>query len=115
MASSLRVVPVVEEAQLGVTIAIAILLRIEGGWLGLTDVEQWKHDIEATLLPLLGANGTTPAGVAIRTSDRDRAGVAEALILNAAVDCQIYFTRARQEEPTCTVVHTAAPSEGGLH
>ena len=55
MPASIRVAPGYEEDESGVTIALALLLRVEGALRDVVHVERWVHEIEATLLPLLGA------------------------------------------------------------
>lgn len=115
MASSLRRTPVYEEDRCGVTIAVAVLLRIEGPRPAPIDIERWVREIDATLLPLFGADSGTSVGITIRASERSGARVAEDLILNAAVACPTYFRRSQDERPTCTVAHFGAPPGGGSH
>jgi hypothetical protein len=112
MAASFRRAPVYEEDRCGVTIAVAVLLRIEGPRPGPIDIGRWVHEIDATLLPLLGAKAETCVGITIRASERSGARVAEDLILNAAVACPTYFKRAQDETPTRTVAHFARPQGG---
>jgi hypothetical protein len=72
-------------------------------------VERCVQQIDATLLPLLGADENTPVGITIRFSERSGKRIAENLILDAAVDCPRHLERAKDEKPPRTVAHFTAP------
>jgi hypothetical protein len=94
----------------GVTIAVAVLLRIDGS-IRAIDIERLAHDLETTLVPLLGADEETPMGIAIRASEQR--GIAENLILDAAVACPSQFEHSQGDRPTRTVIHFGRP-QGGI-
>jgi hypothetical protein len=60
MAAIFRNAPVLEHDHYGVTIAVAVLLRVQGPTTDAHDIERWVHEIDAVLLPLLGADANTP-------------------------------------------------------
>ena len=108
MAAYLRA-PYYVEDRFGVTIAVALVLRIEGRLPHKIDVERWVHEIDALIVPLFDADPETPVGIAIRVSERDGKRIAEDLILDAAVACPTYFERARDEREIRTIAHFDAP------
>jgi hypothetical protein len=112
MAPSIRAAQVLEVDQYGFTIAVALLLRIEGQIPQLIDVERWVKEIDAAIIPLLGADANTPVGVAIRVSERSGKRIAEDLVLTAAVACPAQFERSRDERPTRTIANFDAPRGG---
>lgn len=101
-----------QEGRSGVTVAVAILLRLKGPMRDAVDVDRWTHEIDATLLPLLGANVASPMGIAISASERTARGIAEQLILDAAVACPARFGESQDARPVCTVADFSAPSGG---
>jgi hypothetical protein len=101
--------PYVVEDRSGITVAVAIVFRIDGPTPTKTDVEQWVRQLDAALPDLFGTDACSPVGVAIRVTERRGRGVEENLILDAAVDCPRHFKRAEDEQPTRTVVHFDAP------
>ena len=104
-----------KEDQIGVTIAVAVLVRIQGPTPDAIEVERWFHEIDATLGPILGADADSPVGIAIRSSERNGKEIAADLILNAALACPKYFARAQEEKPTRTVANFYEPPGGVRH
>ncbi len=113
MAPYAVVAPYREEDRTGVTIAVAVLLRIDGGRMPFAiDVEKWVQEIDAALIPVFSADETTPMGVAIRVSERDGKQIPANLILDAAVACPAHFERSQDETPARTVAHFDTPRGG---
>jgi hypothetical protein len=98
-----RKASICEEEQFGLTIAVALLLRIEGRMPHRVDVERWARDLEAAIAPIFDVDAETPVGIALRVSERTSKGIAQDLILDAAVACPTYFERAQAERPTRTI------------
>jgi hypothetical protein len=92
-----------EDRSGGVTIAVAMLLRIQRETPTERDVEQWVQKIDAAMAPVFGADANSPVGITIRVAGKSGQRITEDLILGAAEDCATYVRRARQEEPTRTV------------
>ena len=107
------VAPYHQEEGSGVTIAIAIVLRLQGPIPSrIDDVEPWIHEIDKRILPVFGADENTPIGIAIRATDRTDKQSTANLILDAAVDCSAHFEGSRDERPTRTIADFDAPRGG---
>jgi hypothetical protein len=87
----------------GVTIAVAVLVRIERQAPNQHDVERWIKAIAAAMAPIFGVEAGVPAGITIRVTEQDGKGIAKDLILDAAADCPAYFRRAEGETSTRAV------------
>ena len=105
--------PYYVEDQSGVTIAVAVLVRIQCPTPAASDVERWVKEIDAAIQPVFHVEADTPVGIAIRVTERSGKRIAEDLILDAAVDCPAFFRRAEEEKPTRTVAHVDKP-QGGI-
>jgi hypothetical protein len=92
-----------EDRSAGVTVAVAMLLRIQRERPTERDVEQWVKKIDAALAPVFGVDADTPVGITIRVTGKCGQRITEDLIFGAAEDCATYLRRAREEEPTRTV------------
>ncbi len=92
-----------EDRSGGVTIAVAMLLRIQRETPTERDVEQWVQKIDAAMAPVFGADANSPVGITIRVAGKSGQRITEDLILGAAEDCATYVRRARGAEPTRTV------------
>jgi hypothetical protein len=92
-----------EDRSGGVTIAVSMLLRIQGQTPTERDVEQWVQKLDATMAAVFGVDANTPMGITVRVAGTSGQRITEDLILGAAEDCATYVRRARQEEPTRTV------------
>jgi len=90
-----------------VTVAVAILLRIEGPIPHRIEVERWVREIDVAIGPMLGAGESSPVGITIRFTERNDKRIAANLILDAAVACPSYFERSEVERRT--VAHFDAP------
>jgi hypothetical protein len=88
-----------------VTIAVAVLVRIERQAPTQLDVEHWIKAIGTAMAPILGVEAGMPAGITIRVTEQDGKGIAKDLILDAAAECPAYFRRAAAETPTRAVAH----------
>ena len=97
------------EDRTGVTIAVAVLVKIQGPTPTPSDVERWVKEIDAAIQPLFHVDADTPVGIGIRVTERSGKRIAENLILDAAVDCPASFRRAEAEKPTRTVAHFGKP------
>jgi len=104
--------PYREEDGSGVTIAVAIVLRLPGPVRSAIDVERWVHEIDRRIRRVFGADEDTPVGMAIRATERTDKQTASNLILDAAVDCSTNFERARGERPTRTIADFDMPRGG---
>jgi hypothetical protein len=111
-----RKAPVYEEHRqdrFGVTIAVAILVRLEGESIPhKLEVERWVHEIDASIVQIFGADEHTPVGIAIRATERSGKIVAANLILDAAVSCPAQFERSQDERPTRTIADFDTPRGG---
>lgn len=101
-----------EEDGSGVTIAVAIVLRLHGPIPSKIDVESWVQEIDKRILPVFGADENTPVGIAIRATERTDKQATANLILDAAVDCSAHFERSRDERPTRTIADFDTPRGG---
>jgi hypothetical protein len=90
----------VDDNRSGVTIAVAVLVRIERQAPSQHDVERWIKAISAAMAPIFGVETAVPAGITIRVTEQDGKGIAKDLILDAAADCPAYFRRAEGETST---------------
>ncbi len=99
-----------DEDQSGLTVAVALLVRVEGSIVDRFDVDRWVRALDATIRPMLGADANSPVGIAIRVTERSGKQVAENLVLDAAVACPTYFKRSQDEART--VAHYAMPRGG---
>src|SRR6478672_2472189 len=100
------------EDRTGVTIAVAVLLRIQGPMPSRLDMERWVEELDAAIQPIFHVETETPVGITVRVTERSGKRLAEDLVLDAAVDCPTYFRRAEEECPTRTVAHLDKPSGG---
>jgi hypothetical protein len=106
------VAPYHQKDGFGVTIAVAIVLRLDGRIPPKIDVERWVQEIDNVILPLFGADENTPVGIAIRATERTDKQATANLILDAAVDCPAQFERSQDERPTCTIANYDTPGGG---
>jgi hypothetical protein len=90
-----------------VTIAVAVLVRIQRPSPTQRDVEQWIKAIGAAMAPIFGVDAGMPAGITIRVTEQDGKGIAKDLILDAAADCPAYFRRAEGKTPKRAVAQRA--------
>jgi hypothetical protein len=97
--------PSVVEHRPGVTIAVAVLVRIQRPSPTQLDVEHWIKAIGAAMAPIFGVDAGMPAGITIRVTEQDGKGIAKDLILDAAADCPAYFRRAEGKTSTRAVAH----------
>ena len=104
--------PYHQEDGSGVTIAVAIVLRVPGSIRSTIDVERWVHEIDKRIRRVFGADENTPVGIAIRASERTDKQTTANLILDAAVDCAAHFERSRDERPTRTIADFDTPRGG---
>jgi hypothetical protein len=88
-----------------VTVAVAVLVRIQRPSPTQLDVEQWIKAIGAAMAPIFGVDAGMPAGITIRVTEQDGKGIAKDLILDAAADCPAYFRRAEGKTSTRLVAH----------
>ena len=100
------------EDRTGVTIAVAVLLRIEGPMPSRLDIERWVEELDAAIQPIFHVETETPVGITIRVTERSGKRLEEYLILDAAVACPTYFRRAEEETPARTVAHLDRPRGG---
>lgn len=107
------IAPYYQEDPAGVTIAVAVLVRLEGPMVHESEIERWVHELDAALLLIFGGDENTPIGITIRATERTGKGIAEALMLNAAVACPAQLQRSTEEEPRRTIATFAKP-EGGI-
>jgi hypothetical protein len=89
----------------GVTVAVAVLVRIQQPSPTQLDVEQWIKAIGAAMAPIFGVDAGMPAGITIRVTEQDGKGIAKDLILDAAADCPAYFRRAEGNTSTRAATH----------
>jgi hypothetical protein len=112
MAYHAVVAPYHQKDGFAITIAVALLIRIDGRTPFAIEIERWVQEIDDRILEVFGADENTPVGVAIRATERtDRQATAN-LILDAAVGCPAQFERSQDERPTCTIANFDTPSGG---
>jgi len=112
MAYHAIVAPYHQKDGFGVTIAVALVLRLTGPIPPKIDVERWVQKIDDRILEVFGADANTPVGIAIRATERtDRQATAN-LILDAAVGCPAQFERSQDERPTRTLANYETPRGG---
>src|SRR4029077_6405764 len=93
-------VPYVQEDRSGgVTIAVAMLIRIQRERPTEGDVEQWVKKIDAAMAPVFGVDANTPMGITVRVAGKSGQRITEDLIFGAAEDCATCVLRAREEKP----------------
>ena len=103
-------VPYREESRTALTVAVAVLVRLDAHTPTTTDVEAWVRQIDDALIRLFNGDETTPIGVAISASMRDEKQVPANLVLHAALACPDHFERSQRERPIRTVAEFDAPS-----
>jgi len=95
-----------QDDEAGVTIAIAIVLRVRS-LPSTIQVERWIDQIDEAVLPVFDADETTPMGVAIRATERTDKQTTASLVLDSAVDCARHFERSKDERPVRTIAEFA--------
>src|SRR5258705_4226658 len=103
MAYHAVVAPYHQKDGFGVTIAVAIVLRLDGPIPPEIDIKGWVQGIDDKILEVFGADENSPVGVAIRATERTDKRATANLILDAAVDCPAQFERSQDERPTRTI------------
>ncbi|MBI3049073.1 MAG: hypothetical protein HYY76_12270 [Acidobacteria bacterium] len=96
----------------GVTVAVAMLVRLQVRMPGKIDVERRVQEIDDKILEVFGADETAPVGIAIRATERSGKQIAANLILDAAVDCPAQFERSKEERPRRTIADFDTPRGG---
>jgi hypothetical protein len=102
-------VPYWEESRTVLTVAVAVLVRLDAQTPTTTDVEAWVRQIDEAMIRVFNGDETTPIGVAIRASTRDEKRVPANLILHAALACPDHFERSQRERPVRTVAEFDVP------
>lgn len=109
MAYQVVVAPQHQAEGFGLTIAVAIVLRLHGPIPPKIEVDHWVHELEKNIVPVFGIDENTPVGIAVRATERTDKQATASLILDAAVACPAQFERSKEERPIRTIADFDAP------
>jgi hypothetical protein len=105
-------IPYHQESRIALTVAIAVLVRLDPDMPDTTDVEEWVRQIDDAIIRVFNGDAKTPIGVAISASLGDERQIPAHLVLHAALACPDHFERSQRQRPVRTVAEFDVPRGG---